>query len=109
MKGLLRSENFTQLIHQPTRITRDSQTLLEIIATNAPHNIKESGVLSLSLSDHDFVYCIRKLNWVKTPSEVKCFRNYAKYDPSKFCDDLRNVDWNANGIPMMKRTSTMCV
>ena len=96
LKGLLRSENFTQLIHQPTRITRDSQTLLDIIATNAPHNIKESGVLSLSLSDHDFVYCIRKLNWVKTPPEVKCFRNYAKYDPSKFCDDLRNVDWNAN-------------
>ena len=71
-------------------------SLLDIIAANAPHNIKESGVLSLSLSDHDFVYCIRKLNWVKTPPEVKCFRNYAKYDPSKFCDDLRNVDWNAN-------------
>lgn len=27
LKGLLRSENFTRLIHQPTRITRDSQTL----------------------------------------------------------------------------------
>lgn len=53
-------------------------------------------MLSLSLSDHDFVYCIRKLNWVRTPPEVKCFRNYAKYDPLKFCDDLRNVDWNAN-------------
>ena len=34
--------------------------------------------------------------WVKTPPEVKCFRNYAKYVPSKFCDDLRNVDCNAN-------------
>ena len=33
---------------------------------------------------------------MKTPPEVKCFRNYAKYDPSKFCDDLRNFDWNAN-------------
>ena len=43
LKGLLRSENFTQLIHQPTPITRDSQTLLDIIATNASHNIKESG------------------------------------------------------------------
>ena len=33
---------------------------------------------------------------MKAPPEVKCFRNYAKYDPLKFCDDLRNVDWNAN-------------
>ena len=69
---------------------------MDIIATDAPHNVQESGVLSLSLSDHEFVYCIRKLNWMKTLPEVKCVRNYAKYDPSKFCDELRNVDWNVN-------------
>ena len=33
---------------------------------------------------------------MKTLPAVKCVRNYAKYDPSKFCDDLRNVDWNVN-------------
>ena len=64
------------------------------MATNAPHNNKEFGVLSLSLSDHEFAYCIRKRNWMKAPPEGKSFRNYTKYDPSKFCDDLRNVDWN---------------
>ena len=40
-------------------------------------------------------------NWkiVNTKTELdegKSFRHYAKYDPSKFCDDLRNVDWNVN-------------
>lgn len=53
-------------------------------------------MLSLSFSDYDFVYCILKLNWVKISFEVKCFRNYVKYDSSKFCDDFRNVDWNGN-------------
>ena len=96
LKALLRHENLTQLINQPTRITQDSKTLLDIIITNSPHNIRESGVLSLSLSDHDMVFCIRKLNWMKAPPETKIFRNYAKYDPAKFCEDLRGVSWDGD-------------
>ena len=107
LKGLLRSENSTQLIHQATRITRDSQTLLDIIATNAPHNIKESGVLSLSLSDHEFVYCIRKLNWVKTLPEVKCFRNSMTRRSSAMT--LEMLIGMQMRIPMVKRTSTVYV
>ena len=71
LKGLLRQENLTQLINQPTRITQYSKTLLDIIITNSPHNIRKSGVLSLSLSDHNMVFCIRKLNWMKAVPEAK--------------------------------------
>ena len=39
------------------------------------------------------VFCIRKLNWMKAAPETKIFRNYAKYDPAKFCEDLRGVNW----------------
>lgn len=52
-----------------------------------------SGVESLSLSDHEMVYCIRKINWMKAPPDVKVFRNYAKYDSNKFCEELRGVVW----------------
>ena len=65
LTALLRQENLTQLINQPTRITQYSKTLLVIIITNSPHNFRECGVLSLSLSDHDMVFCIRKVNWMK--------------------------------------------
>ena len=39
------------------------------------------------------VFCVRKLNWMKAAPETKIFRNYAKYDPEKFCEDLRGVNW----------------
>ena len=39
------------------------------------------------------VFCIRKLNWMKAVPETKIFRNYAKYGPAKFCEDLRGVNW----------------
>ena len=42
------------------------------------------------------VFCIRKLNWMKAAPKTKIFRNYAKYDPAKFCEDLRGVNWVVN-------------
>ena len=53
LKALLRQEN---LINQPTHITQYSKTLLDIIITNCHHNIRDCGVLSLSLSNHDMVF-----------------------------------------------------
>ena len=47
----------------------------------------------MSLSDDDMVFCVRKLNWMKAAPETKIFSNYAKYDPEKFCEDLRGVNW----------------
>ena len=99
LKLLLKTENLSQFITQPTRITKHSKTLLDVIITNSPANIRDSGVLSLSLSDHEMVYCIRKLNWMKAPPEVKVFRNYAKYDPDKFSDELKRIDWNCEQDP----------
>ena len=60
LKVMLKTENLSQFITKPTRITKHSKTLLDVIITNSPANIRDSGVLSLSLSDHVMVYCIRK-------------------------------------------------
>ena len=99
LKVMLKTENLSHFITKPTRITKHSKTLLDVIIANSPANIRNSGVLSLSLSDHEMVYCIRKLNWVKAPPEVKVFWNYAKYDPTMFSDDLKSVDWNIDRDP----------
>lgn len=69
LKMLLKTEKLSQLITQPTRITNHSKTLLEVVITDNPENIRDSGVLSLSLSDHEVIYCIRKLKWMKEPPE----------------------------------------
>ena len=92
MKCLFKSLSFSQLINSPTRIASESSTLIDLIATNNPQNIRSSGVLSSGLNDHELIYCVRKLNWMRFPYEMKTFRNYANYDQHKFCKDLRDVD-----------------
>ena len=96
LKALFKCLQFSQLIKDPTRITADSQSLIDLIATNNPQNIKDSGVISAGLSDHEMTFCMRKINWQKAPPQMKIFRNYAKYDRDDFCEDLKKIDFDCS-------------
>ena len=92
LKAFFKTWQFKQLIKEPTRIASNASTLIDLIATNNPQNIRDSGVISASLRDHEMIYCVRKLNWKKAQAQMKTFRNYANYDPVNFCEDLEGVD-----------------
>ena len=66
LKSLFKTLQFTQIIKEPTRVTAESRTMIDLIATNHPQNIKDSGVVTgTSLSDHEMSFCVRKINWKK--------------------------------------------
>ena len=92
-KSMLYLHGFTQLITKPTRITKDTQTLIDIIATNSVENISHVDVIAKSLSDHDMVVCVRKMNHKRfLPKTIRC-RDYKSYDPDSMNRDFSNVDW----------------
>ena len=62
--------DFHQLITEPTRITLDSQTLIDLCITNSPDKITASGTLSLGISDHSLVYLVRKSSYPKGGGRV---------------------------------------
>ena len=51
-----------QRIEEPTRVTLDSSTTIDHIATSSPRNILKSGMYKVTMSDHYMVYCVRKFN-----------------------------------------------
>jgi hypothetical protein len=93
LTSALRSLGFCQLIKGVTRVIAWFATLLDLIATNNERFISKSGVLNACLSDHDLVYCIRKMNCKRSSGQAKSFGNYARYNRSAFCNDLRGIDW----------------
>jgi len=99
LKTLFNSLNFKQLINSSTKISRDSKSLIDLIAVNYPQNICDSGVVLARL-----VYCVRKINWRKAPAQFKTFRNYANYNQCDFRRDLEGLTWNsvstADGPPV---------
>jgi endonuclease/exonuclease/phosphatase family metal-dependent hydrolase len=52
LMNFARSVDMSQIITEPTRITTTTRSLIDLVFVNNQHRIVDSGVVSLSLSDH---------------------------------------------------------
>lgn len=65
IKQMFRLYGFHQLIQKPTRITVENSSLIDLIFTNTPVNVAFHDVIPTNFSDHEMIYCVRKLNALK--------------------------------------------
>ena len=94
IKEIITANGFKQIINEPTRVTDTTSSLIDLVFTNCPVNITQTHVIISSLSDHNMIGAVRKINNFKHPSRtIKC-RNYAKYDHRKFRNDVSEIDWS---------------
>ena len=94
LKDIITVHGYNQLINTPTRITKESSTLIDIILTNNQSVISATGIAPLNLSDHDLIGCVRKMNHMKYQYKTITCRNYSKYDPEKMRMDLQSQNMN---------------
>ena len=92
IKRIISTNSLKQVIEKPTRVTKDSSTLIDIIATSHEQNILKTMTYTNSISDHDLVGMIMKKNNRKFKSRTIYTRNYAKYNEANYKSDLRNLD-----------------
>ena len=86
--------NFKQLIEEPTRVTLNTATIIDHIATTHCRNIVDSWVYQMALSDHYLVYCIRKFNGAVTKDhKVIKTRKMNIFDEGQFLTDVASVCW----------------
>ena len=81
----------------PTRITEDTQTLIDHIYVRTSKKLNEktikTGVLFSDISDHlPTFFLISKINYVK--EDRKVIRLYSEKNISKFTSDFEMIDWN---------------
>ena len=96
LKNMIALNGFKQLIKGPTRITAESSTLIDVILSNNESSIAKTDVAALSLSDHDIIGCVRKLNHQQfSPRTITC-RNYTNYNPNSMCEELLAHDMGKN-------------
>ena len=81
-----------QLIKHPTRITCHTSTLIDHIITNCEEQVTQSGVIDTSLSDHQLIFCTRKIKRVKTNNHKQIsFRPLKNYSMENFERELKNI------------------
>ena len=89
-KSILNLYGLKQLIKNPTRIDKNSKTLIDIIATNSPSStIRDTKVIPSSIGDHEMIGCIRKQNFLKfQPKYITC-RDYRNYNQNTLCTEIK--------------------
>ena len=83
-----------QLLTLPTRITKTSTSLLDHVLTNSADRVSQFGVVDTGLSDHQLIYCTRKITRTKTNVHkyVKT-RSLKNYSQTLFLDKLRKINF----------------
>ncbi len=95
LKHLCQLFQLKQLIKEPTRVTRTSESCIDHIFTNASESrIHSSGVIPLGLSDHSLVYVIKKCVKPNYKPRVIKTRSFRNFNGDNFCNDLNNVPWH---------------
>ena len=88
----------TNIIHEATRTTNYSRTLLDIILTSHPERMATSGVLQVGISDHDLIFVVRKQKLPRPKARTIEFRSLKNLDQNVFLSDLRNIPWDSSYI-----------
>ena len=60
----------TNTIDEPTRVTKTSISLIDVILVNRPEHWATSGSLQLDMNDHDLIYIVRKQRLPKSRVKV---------------------------------------
>ena len=82
----------TEIIKEPTRITCSTSTLLDHILTNSSEKVSQKGVIDVGISDHQLIYCTRKIKRIKHKMHNHIqVRSLKKYSAEIFTDALKTV------------------
>ena len=69
-----------QLIESPTRIACISSSFVDHILANFLDRVTQQGILNVGLSDHQLIYCTRKITRIKRSGHEQItshsFKNY---------------------------------
>ena len=93
IKDLCSQISFKQLVEEPTRVTKTSSSLLDLILSNSAH-ISKTGVFDFGISDHSLVYVVRKFKRPKLEPKIIRVRTYKNFNDEEFLRDLRLADWS---------------
>ena len=82
-------------INEPTRVTKTSKTLIDVLLTSHAECYTTSGSLHLGLSDHDLIFTVPKnKNWRPKPRLIE-FRSMKNFNLPDVLADLQRVPWSS--------------
>ena len=84
-----------QLITCPSRVTCNGSSLIDNIFTNSTEKIFQSSIIDCSMSDHQLIFCTRKVKRAKFNKHDNVFLRFPKhYTVNVFVEELQKVNFS---------------
>ena len=76
-------------------ITCSTSTLIDHILTSAPSRVSQKGVINVDVSDHQLIFCTRKISRIKTGGAHKYLnlRSLKNYTADYYKEALKQIDF----------------
>ena len=91
IKYIFLLHGLTQIIKSLTHyeLHHNSSSLIDVIFVKETSQIAKSEVLTMSISDHDMIGCVYKMNNIKFNGRTIRCRDYRNYNPEQLQKDIR--------------------
>lgn len=86
--------NLSQLVHQPTRVTETSKSLIDILLVSNKNLVIETKVIPVSISDHDQICATLKLKKERSKPVYVPVRSFKHYNMDAFLKDMLQIPWS---------------
>ena len=94
--SFLEGNNLAQLITEPTRVTSNSSTILDLVITNCPERFSASGTLSPpSNCDHSVIFASMNLITHRSQSYKRQVWNFNNVNSADLNCELSQMDWSS--------------
>ena len=93
-KEFCQIHSLKQLIRCPTHVTCNTSTLIDHILTNSTEETFQSGVIDCGISDHQLIFCTRKVERVKFHKHNNVLlRSLKHYTVNLFVEGLWKINF----------------
>lgn len=92
--SIAQSFNLKQVIREPTRITRQSDSLIDVIFIDRGIEVIDSGTVEMyNLTDHRLIYTKLCVATNKKTIRKITYRSFKNFNRTDFDNDLRNINF----------------
>ena len=98
LQSLLQQFDYTVVNNQPTRVTSNTSTLIDLVITSKVEMIKSTRILDLGISDHMLVHASVKTKVQRPPPKIVKARTFKNFDRVEFSKDIRDAPWSVCSV-----------
>ena len=80
LSHILDQYNLYNTIKEPTRVTPETQTVIDLIVTSNKQLINRAGTIPLGVSDHNLIYAKLTIKTSRPKSKIVTTRNYKTFN-----------------------------